>query len=213
MSRIEEIQAHPELVTRHPLGLPAGSVRSVIAILITGLLCTIILLPPEQPVRVPLFVYFLTSLVLAFFTAFSGGITYQPHERQPLNLPRGSARFLIVLAVVASVGYAYYRDPEVLLTRLTPQADQLQQWPYLTVSLAAGFFLGLLAGKGPWRHAPMFQDALASLSLVCMIGLGIETIVVLFINPHLEQDVHLTFLENALVAMVAFYFGARSHSR
>ena len=71
MSRIDEIQAHPELVTRHPLGLPAGSVRSVIAILIAGLLCTIILLPPEQPVRVPLFVYFLTSLVLAFFTAFT----------------------------------------------------------------------------------------------------------------------------------------------
>jgi len=213
MSRIDEIQAHPELVQRHPLGLPAGSVRSVIAIMITGLLCIILLLPPEQPVRVPLFVYFLTSLVLAFFTAFSGGITVTPHERPPLNLPRGSARFLILLAIAGTVGYAYYRNPEVLLTRLTPQADQLQQWPFLTVSLGAGFFLGLLAGKGPWHHAPMFQDALASLSLVCMFGLGIETIVVLFINPHLEADLHLTFLENALVAMVAFYFGARSHSR
>src|SRR5437660_8252089 len=110
MSRIDEIQAHPERVTRHPLGLPAGSVRSVIAFLITGLLCTILLLPPEQPVRVPLFVYFLTSLVLAFFTAFSGGITLNPRERPPLNLPRGTARFLIVLAIVATVGWAYYRD-------------------------------------------------------------------------------------------------------
>ena len=106
-----------------------------------------------------------------------------------------------------------YASSRTLLTRLTPQADQLQQWPYLAASLAAGFILGLLAGKGPWHRAPMFQDALASLSLVCMFGLGIETIVILFINPHLEQDIHLTFLENALVAMVAFYFGARSHSR
>ena len=74
-----------------------------------------------------------------------------------------------------------------------------------------GFTLGYLLRLGPWRRSAAFQDVLAWLSLLAMIGLAVETIIIVFINPSLQVgDLNLKTWEAILTAVVSFYFGARS---
>jgi hypothetical protein len=198
-------------VPRHPLGLPAGSVRAVISLTLVGLFWLLLLVPPSLDVHVPLYLYFLLGLVLLFFV--SHGHSIAPHgsgHRSPLGLPKGSVRGIIVIGTVAVIGYCYRSNPELLLTRLTPNADQLVQWPYLLLALMGGFFLGWLIKLGPWKNVYWFQDIQAWVSLIAMGGIGVEMIIRLFINPNMERDFNAPMWEQILVAIVAFYFGVRS---
>ena len=85
---------------RHPLGLPAGSVRATLSTFVAALFWTIMLLPNEKNIPIPLFLYFLTALILLFF--FSHGKTIGTNEeRSPWGLPRGTFRFLIIAGTAA----------------------------------------------------------------------------------------------------------------
>jgi hypothetical protein len=57
-----------------------------------------------------------------------------------------------------------------------------------------------------------FQDVLAWLSLLAMLGMVVEFLIHLVINPNLapERQLHLPHWEGFLAGLVAFYFGARS---
>jgi hypothetical protein len=167
--------------------------------------------PQDKLLRVPLFLYFLLGLVLAFFAAH--GHTIAPAgtgEPSPWHLPRGVFRVLILLATVAVVGWRWYTDPEGLRDQLTPRQAELSQWPALLLALAGGFGLGWVARLGPWRRSPAFQDIEAWVSLLAMLGLGAEVLLHLFINPNLGQALDLPMWEAILTAVVAFYFGMRS---
>lgn len=72
----------PMETTRHPLGLPAGSVRAVLAVAIAALFWTILLLPESWNIPVPLFLYFLSIMVLLFFFGHGKSIG-SPEERPP----------------------------------------------------------------------------------------------------------------------------------
>src|SRR4051812_11734911 len=106
------IPSSPGAPVRHPLGLPAGSVRAALVLQIALLFWLIVLYPQEKLVNpqekllhVPLYLYFLLGLVLAFFTAH--GHTIAPAgagEPSPWHLPRGVFRVLILLVTVAVVG-------------------------------------------------------------------------------------------------------------
>jgi hypothetical protein len=80
----------------------------------------------------------------------------------------------------------------------------------LVLASVGAFTVGYLVRLGPWRNTPGFQDCLASLSLVAMLGLVAETIIVVFIKPNSLQGLDLKGWEAILTAVVAFYFGARS---
>ena len=80
----------------------------------------------------------------------------------------------------------------------------------LVLASIGAFTLGYLVRLGPWRGTPGFQDSLASLSLVAMLGLVAETVIVVFINPNVLTGLDLRIWEAILTASVAFYFGARS---
>src|SRR5262245_28382417 len=112
------IPAAPSAPVGHPLGLPAGSVRGALARQNALLFWLILLYPQEKLVNpqekllhVPLFLYFLLGLVLAFFAAH--GHTIAPAgagEPSPWHLPRGVLRVLILLVTVAVVGWRWYTD-------------------------------------------------------------------------------------------------------
>jgi len=198
-------------VLRHPLGLPAGSVRAVMSLTMVALFWLLLLLPPDKDGQIPLYLYFLLGLVLVFFG--SHGHSIAPHgsgHRSPLGLPRGFIRGIIFLGTVAVVGWCYHSNREILLDRLTPSGDQLSQWPYLLLSLLGGFFFGWLIRLGPWRNVYWFQDIQAWASLIAMGSIGIEMVIRLFINPNMEQYFNAPLWEQILVAVVAFYFGVRS---
>jgi len=196
-------------ITRYPLNLPAGSVRGILALAITGLFAVLIALPADRDVVIPMFLYPLLSLLLVFSVAH--GRTHGiPGEAQALGLPRGILRFVIVTVIVATVTWKAVTDPDVLLQRLTPKPGQLGEWPALLAALGGGFVAGRVLRLGPWRNTPMFQDLLAWVALLCMIGLAVETLGLLFIHPQLPDGLNLRTLELCLTSAVALYFGARS---
>jgi hypothetical protein len=195
---------------RHPLGLPPGSVRAVLALMIAGLFWLLLALPDEYPEKVPLFVYVLLALVFLFFGSHGHTIGSHITGHSPLYLPRGILRALLLLGTAAVIGWLYYLHPERLTSRLTPDANHLDQWPALLVSAFGGFAVGYVVRKGPWRHSAGFQDLLATVSLLAMLGLVAETILIVFIKSTTVQHMDLSTWEAILTAVVAFYFGARS---
>jgi hypothetical protein len=196
--------------TRHPLGLPAGSVRTILALMITGLFWLVVALPPERNVVIPLNHYFLMALVMLMF------VSHKPHADAdevlaPFGLPITLFRLLIVLGTAALFAWLFHREHEQLFDRLTPRPEQLQHWTGFMLSLAGGFGLGYLTGLGPWRKSSVFQDLQAWVSILAMIGLGVELIIRVFINPNLSQERNFdTFpWECALTGVISFYFASR----
>lgn len=196
---------------RHPLGLPPGSVRSVLALMIAGLFCALIAMPEGNEIPVPPFLYFLLALVLLFFGSHGHTIGRNVGDgRTPLGLPHGAVRALILIGIAAVLGWLYWAKPDQFVERLTPDRGRLAEWPMLVLTCVGAFAVGYIIRLGPWRHTPGFQDTLATLSLVAMLGLVAETIIVVFINPNLLQKLDLKVWEAVLTGAVAFYFGARS---
>jgi hypothetical protein len=69
--------------------------------------------------------------------------------------------------------------------------------------------LGGSAGVPPW-----FQDIQAWMALLASLGMTIEIMIRLVINPTLsEHQLVLHEFETIVAALVAFYFGARSYER
>jgi hypothetical protein len=190
------------------LGLPPGSVRAVLALMIAGLFWLVLVLAETRPVQVPLFLYFLTGMILVFFASHGNSIGVG--GKSPLGLPRGFLRAIILLGAAGVIGWLYYTDPTKLPQIVTPEPEQLKQWPTLLLTTLGGFAIGHIIGRGPWRQTAGFQDILAWVSLLAMIGLVVETILVVFINPRLNQELSLGGWEAVLTALVTFYFGARS---
>src|ERR1700752_951384 len=103
---------------RHPLGLPPGSVRALLALMTCGLFWVLVLLPEDKKVQIPLFLYFLFSLILVFFVAHGSTIGKAAGAaRSPCYLPPGTFRVLIVVGMAAAVGWSYYAHRDQLLDR------------------------------------------------------------------------------------------------
>src|SRR4051794_6582424 len=118
-----------EEFVRHPLGLPPGSVRAVLALMIAGLFWLLLALPDEFPEKVPLFVYVLLALVFLFFGSHGHTIGQHITGHSPLYLPRGVLRALLLLGTAVEIGWLYYAHADRLTQRLTPDANHLTQWP------------------------------------------------------------------------------------
>jgi hypothetical protein len=196
-------------------GLPPGSVRALLTIQITGLFLLLVMMPerepPLPPVEMPTFLFALLPMVLLFFAAH--GRSIRPKDRSypsPLFLPRGVIRFLLIAAFIGVIGYQYHLDRTLLETRLTPRADQLWQWPPVLLALGLGFLLGHLTRIGPWRDSPTYQNIVAWVALLAMIGLLVETVIEVVIKPGLRQEWDTLTFECITTAVVAFYYGARS---
>ena len=145
------MSTEPATYVRHPLGLPPGSVRSILAVMTTAIFVLLLLLPASKMVEIPLFLYFLMSLLLVFVVSHGKtiGVEGEPH---PFGMPKGSIRFLIIAAVIATIGWRFWSDHDLLLKRLTPSQDQLRQWPWLFLALFGGFLAGRLLRMGPCAH-------------------------------------------------------------
>jgi hypothetical protein len=198
-------------VYRHPLGLPAGSIRAILTLMIMVPIWLILLLPEDWQVRVPPALYALLSMVLHFFASHGHSIGPPGADQpSPWNLPRGFFRVLLLAGTALVVGWQYANHPDLLFQRLTPTETQLAQWPYIVLALLGGFGVGWLLGRGPWRRAAWFQDVLAWVSLLAMIGLVVEVILLVLVNPRLREELDIEPWERVLTAVVAGYFGARS---
>jgi hypothetical protein len=96
---------------RQPLGLPRGSVRAVMILMILGTIVTLLAMPPEKNVSVPVYLYYLLFLTTGSYFSNRGAAPSRKVSREaaPLGLPRGSIRFLIIAAFLGGVGWGVYQ--------------------------------------------------------------------------------------------------------
>jgi hypothetical protein len=198
---------------RHSLGLPAGSIRALLALGVLGMLWLLAGRYNEQH-KLPLeFIYlqFLMLLMLAsYFTAHGKTIGREVSVRSPLGLPAGVVRLLLVAGYLGLAVFMWYRGAY--------QFDKpLEEPPLLLILLLLGcFFLGYLATRlVHWVSGPtlpyIYQDIQAWVAILALMGMGILALWHL-VSPTLDESNRQTLepLEAILAAVVGFYFGARS---
>jgi hypothetical protein len=195
---------------RPPLGLPPGSIRAIMTMLIVAIFWILLLVPDDQAVRIPLNMYFLLSLVMVFFVAHGKSIARkdQPHP-SPLWLPGGTLRFLIVAGSIAVVAFVAFQHSE-RFDRLTPNPDQLRNWKYYYAALGVGFVIGYLLHIMPFKRAWWFEAFQAWVAVIAMAIMFLELVFQVFINVTLPNPIEALAWHTAVTGIVAFYFGSRS---
>jgi len=199
---------------RHALGLPAGSVRALLALSVLGLLWLLVYKYHGQGTTLPVvFVYLqvLMVLILAhYFSAHGHTIGKNVSARSPLGLPGGSVRLLLLLGYGGMTYYLYKNQANFEL----PEKENF----FLLLALVlGGFFLGhyltmfvrvISGGTLPF----WFQDLQAWTALLAMIALTGLLIIHMFINPNVSTELQVGSLplDTILAALVGFYFGSRS---
>jgi hypothetical protein len=200
---------------RHALGLPAGSVRAMLTLIIVGIVCALLLMPGRggqpNPIR-PYLVYLLFLSLGHFFAAHGNTIAERGQDHpSPLHLPPGFIRVLIVAALAATIGWKLATDRDGLLAQITVSVALLQQEPYLPIIILAGFFVGVVfrwitgGERSYWA-----QDVQAWFSLIATLVLAVAALIHLVVQPSLEEELHLPTWDGIVAAVVAFYFGERS---
>jgi magnesium-transporting ATPase (P-type) len=209
----------PSPPPRHALGLPAGSIRALLALSVLALLWLLALQPltghgqPLGELQLPtvfMDLQILMVLILAhFFAAHGHTIRAHAEQRSPLGLPRGSVRFLLLAGYLGLAVFLYRTQPKFEY----PSTSAL----ILLLVLISAFFLGhLLTGAVRLLSGGVlpywFQDIQAWVALLAILCMGVLLIILLFINPSLSlgQEISPPLLEAILAALVGFYFGARS---
>ena len=199
---------------RHALGLPAGSIRAILALGVLGYLWLLVLNPGKdnQPQASRAFIYLqvLMVLILAhFYTAHGKTIGGTASDRSPLGLPRGSVRILLLGGYLGLAYYMYRNHTSFQIPETGPVFLDLA---ILVSSFVMGHFItglvvGIAGGMPAW-----FQDIQAWFALIALLILGIIVLIRLVINTNVgyEKQIDPEIVEMILAGFVGFYFGARS---
>jgi hypothetical protein len=194
---------------RHALGLPAGSIRAAHTLSIVGLSCAMLLVPTQQVQPLPPYLTYLLLMVVAHYFAHRSDVVAGHH---PLYLPRGLVRFIVMAALLGTIGWCFYSDPDRLKAQFDLSVDALKLEPFLPLCIVGAFFFGvIIRGVVGRENPPMaLQDLEAWLSLLSIVGLCIAGIIHLIIMPTVETAISMPTWEAILASVIAFYFGERS---
>ncbi|MBA4064001.1 MAG: hypothetical protein C0501_09870 [Isosphaera sp.] len=190
-------------------GLPLGTVRGFLSLLICSFFWLFLLLPDPMsgaPAKAPLGHFFLLTLV---FLAFA---SHPIQELTPRHVLPWLMRVVFVGGTVAVVLFVAATHPDRLSDRLTPAKDDIAQWPVLLGCLAGGFAVALLVRTVLGRHNEFFQTFRAWIGVIAVLLLLFETLFQFAIRPNISpvsQDA-LKVWEGILIAAVAAYFGSRA---
>jgi hypothetical protein len=202
--------------TRHALGWPQGSIRALLALIVAGLVCALMLIPPreaDKPTPIPAYLIYLLFLVLGHYFAARGSARGQSSawSQQPLWLPRGCVRLLLLASLSATCIYRYTTDPDGFQAQWLESVEALKDAPMLPVVVLMGFFVGALVRMIVGQQPPAaLQDMEAWLSLIAVLLMAVATMIHLVINPSLTENLNPSVWEGILAGVVAFYFGERS---
>jgi hypothetical protein len=202
--------------TVQPLGLPPGSIRALLAILIFGTVWALLLVQPGA--EIPDYLRDLLFIIMGHYFAARHRASADPDPGPPpLFLPRGSVRFLLIAGSIAVAVLLFRRG----------QLTSLDKNPgVVTLLLVGGFLLGVAmnAVVSWWRNRGhrtprLAEDIRAILSLAAaglLIFLVLNRLVELVPPTRIDQlippGIHLGRFgpEHILAAVVGFYFGSRS---
>src|SRR4051794_17495496 len=132
----------PRVRARHALGLPAGSVRALLAFMVLGTLWCLVIFTKDETIPVAyVYLQYVMILILAHYFAAHGNTISAGHSPEPsaLGLPRGSVRFLLLAGFLGLVAYLFYHPRPV---QAPPEAPMV-----LPLVLVSGFFAGYVVSK------------------------------------------------------------------
>jgi hypothetical protein len=222
MATLEPATAVPPSPARQALGLPAGSVRAMLALGVLGLSWMMAArgglerLPDGQPVPIPrtlVYLQYVMVLILAhYFAAHGKTIGRAATGGSALGLPGGTIRLLLIIGYGGLAAFLFYHY-DTLVYEGNDKGP-----PVLLLSLLiGGFILGLFLNPimttlGGGVTPYWYQDVQAWLALLALGGLIVLALVHGFINPTLTTvgPIDTSKLEVFLAAVIGFYFGARS---
>lgn len=190
-------------------GLPAGSVRGFLSVLICSFFWIFLLLPEppagQELLKAPLGHFFLLTLVFMSFAS-------HPLQQARLHVLPWLMRLLFVGGSAAVVAWAVYQNPSLAAARLTPGQAEISQWPVLLGCLAGGFGVALFLRFVLGRHSQLFMTLRAWVGVIAMLLLFVETILQFLVLPGIpDKNMEaLKVWEGIIIAFVAAYFGSRS---
>lgn len=192
---------------RHTYGLPAGTVRGFMSVLICSFFWIVLLISDQTPpFTAPLGHFVLLFLV---FSAFASHPIQ--HDQSPL-LP-WLMRLIFVGGSVAVIAFVAINYPGRLQERLTPSHTELPSWLLLVSTMAIGFAAGLFARFVLGRDSNLYMTIRGWLGTVAMLLLVAETVFQFVIRPAMGNPPTadaLKIWEAIIIAFVSAYFGTRS---
>ena len=191
----------------HPYGLPMGTVRGFLSILICSFFWIVLVYPWDTPPQAPLAHFFLLTLVFLSFAS------HPVHEVRSSAFLPWFMRLIFVGGSFAVLVFVAAKDPHRLAARLTPNAGDMTQWPVLLGCLAGGFGFALALRSILGRNSELFQTLRAWSGIVAMLLLLFETLFQFAILPNMSDrpgPETLKIWEGVLIATVAAYFGSRA---
>lgn len=192
---------------RHPFGLPLGTVRGFLSLLICGFFWMVLLWPGEQPPKALLTHFFMLVPVILLFSPYSKGD--EPESAGARFLP-WLFRLLCLAGSAAVVALVAVQHPDRLHTRLTPDPEEVKTWwSTLLIVTTLAFLFGQAARRVLGRDNPGFQILRAWLSLLGMLLLVAELgFWVLVSSAETKPDIHVWQAFD--LAFIAAYFGTRA---
>jgi hypothetical protein len=201
---------------QHALGWPSGSVRAALAILIFATTWGLLVLRPA--LEAPDYLRDLLFIIMGHYFATRRRVdSAESPGPPPLYLPRGSVRLVLLVGCAAVAGLLFHRGE---LTR--PE----QNPGVLTLLLIGGFLLGVVlsaitswwreCGHTPPRAIEDFKAIITIIAALVLTGLIWNRLFPVYppaqIDATFARWLHLGRFrpENALAAVVGFYFGSRS---
>ena len=192
---------------RYPLGLPSGSVRALLTLIVVGVTCADIVkgLPIEavwaETLMVALAHYFTSrrfiQLPPEMLRKLEADDVIQK-EPLPLYLPRGTIR-LIILGSFIGVGVYQYRQG------LLDQPSTLAIFITLMAYFAGTTVRGVLNWWYRGKNVPQSRWWADTKAITVLVALVVTSLLqVLGSQSHAPL-----WLENVTMAMVLFYFGSR----
>ncbi len=200
----------------HALGLPAGSIRALLAILIFATAWGLLIIRPNQ--EVPDYVRDLLFIIMGHY--FAARRQSEPADEAgppPLYLPRGTVRLFLVFGSIA-VAVILFRRGRLIGLDENPGV--------VTLLLIGGFLLGVgLSTLSTWwqdrghRTPRIVEDLRAVISMAAAVTLAIlvwnhvlDLLPADSVDAALSTGAHLGRfgIEHVLAAIVGFYFGSRS---
>jgi hypothetical protein len=206
----------PASYPRHALGLPAGSVRALVALTVLAALWLIALFGLTKNNQIPTaFVYlqYVMILILAhFFAAHGNTIGKHISRHNPLWLPGGFVRFFLLFGYLGLVGWLLFYERREF--EQPTSGSLLLPLVLLTLFMLGYLFTKVIKMFSPGGQVPFwFQDIQAWLALLSMLGLLVIVLLHLFIlkdRPENLDPSSFGVVEMIVAGIIGFYFGARS---
>src|SRR5262245_29424920 len=151
----------------HPYGLPMGTVRGFLSVLICSFFWIFLLMPEPAPdaapLKAPLGHFFLLTLVFLSFAS------HPIKELRTTAILPWLMRVVFIGGSVAVVAYVAWKYPHRLSSRLSPDPAEIAQWPVLLGFFAGGFGTGLFLRFVLGRNSPMFMTIRGWFGVLAML--------------------------------------------